>query len=104
MNITRVPSPKQFDNGDYDPVDSAPPDNYAGADEVIYWYSVGSYCGAGHALIFKNGKVALIGLSHCSCYGPWEGEPREYLDRIEVSPGLMAELEVFNRPDLFHVV
>ena len=106
MKVTRVKSPKQYSNGEYEPSDAAPPENYAGADEVIYWYSVGSYCGAGDALVLKDGKVALVGLSHCSCYGPWEDVPnaRDFKDKVEVSPGYMEELKVFKRPDLFTVV
>ena len=104
MKVSRVPSPKEYDNGDYDPTDYTPPENYAGADEIVYWYSVGSYCGAGNALVIKDGKAALVSLSHCSCYRPWEGEPRDFTVKVEVSPDYMRELEVFNRPDIFHVV
>ena len=106
MKVTRVESPKQYSNGEYEPMDSPPPDNFADADEILYWYSVGSYCGSGNALILKDGKVALASLSHCSCYGPWEDLPTgdAFKDKLEVSAHFMEELKVFNRPDLFTVV
>ena len=106
MKVTRVESPKQYSNGEYEPTESTPPDGYGGADEILYWYSVGDYCGAGIALLFKDGKVALDGLSHCSCYGPWEDEDTvfTFTDKLEVSAGMMEELKVFKRPDLFTVV
>lgn len=107
MIVKRVESPASYCRGDYEPQEYDPPENFGGADEIIYWYSVGDYCGAGEALLRKGDKWAHITMSHCSCNGPWDDEvlDREYQDPpFEVTEDYMKDLEVFARPDLFRVV
>jgi len=45
---------------------------------IVYDYQRSSYEGAGFALVcWKDGKIDLFNLSHCSCYGPTEKAPYE---------------------------
>ncbi len=104
MKVKRVDSPESYSRGEYEPQDDPPPADYGDADEIIYWYSSGSYCGAGQALIRKGKKYALIDLGHCSCYGPWDDRNVTYRDApISISAGYLPEVAVFNKPKLFKV-
>lgn len=38
----------------------------------VFWYSVGSYCGAGQALMGDGSEWWIKDMGHCSCYGPLE--------------------------------
>lgn len=41
---------------------------------VVYWYKIGDYCGDGEYLaLHKDGTLYNGGMSHCSCYGPFDG-------------------------------
>jgi hypothetical protein len=41
--------------------------------KVIYHYTYGSYEGYGELVAYtEDGKLDVIDLSHCSCYGPLE--------------------------------
>jgi hypothetical protein len=47
-----------------------------GAEEIWYWYSNGSYCGDGCAILRgADGRWGIVGLGHCSCMGPWDAAP-----------------------------
>ena len=50
-------------------------------DLVVTDYTAGSYDGSGDALGYssKSNRVYHWNLSHCSCYGPFDGGPMEYL-------------------------
>lgn len=47
----------------------------ADADLVVSEYEIGDYCGSGEALVYRKGLVEYWNLSHCSCYGPFDGGP-----------------------------
>jgi hypothetical protein len=68
MKVHRLDPPKVSDY--YDPSElSGYALNYiasAGAEEVWYWYSQGSYEGAGYLLARKGNEWAFDCLSHCS--------------------------------------
>lgn len=37
------------------------------------WYEYGDYDGNGEAIIIlEDGRATIVGLGHCSCYGPWD--------------------------------
>jgi hypothetical protein len=78
MEIIRVSTPKIYRDGM-----CSTPENFADYEinelkksnvtHIWYWYTTGSYEGAGRAVILlKNGKWKLLNLGHCSCYGPLE--------------------------------
>ena len=47
-----------------------------GAEEIWYWYSNGSSCGDGCAILRgADGRWGIVGLGHCSCMGPWDAAP-----------------------------
>lgn len=55
---------------DEEGVSGIPEDQFLWA---IYWYKVGYYEGEGEAVALdKDGMLWQIGLSHCSCYAPFE--------------------------------
>lgn len=94
ISLIRVQSPEGYTSGEYSPVDIYslfhPADvvyNFPKDTKYIfYWYSEGSYCGAGYAL-FWNGKNKwwLKSMSHCSCNGPMEylNDFREYFKTLD---------------------
>lgn len=52
-------------------------------DWVVTYYKVGSYEGDGEAVFYKDGKVAIVNLSHCSCHGPGSDEELNYNYTLE---------------------
>jgi hypothetical protein len=42
---------------------------------LTYAYYVDTYEGGGEAVAYKDGKLYIYNLGHCSCYGPLEGSP-----------------------------
>jgi hypothetical protein len=98
MTIKRLNSPEGYNSGEYDPSDLSEWDVEKLAalkpDVCFYWYSTGSYCGAGQFLFRVEGKWHLWDGSHCSCYGPLEDvylvEGRT-LDEIEASCAPMID-------------
>jgi len=102
MKVKYIDSPKNYQGGDWEPEQCDPTNS--GADEIIYWYSSGSYCGAGTALLRKGDQWAVLDLGHCSCYGPWEDTPVYKDTPIEVSRAYYDEdLAIFNKKKLFKI-
>lgn len=42
-------------------------------DVLITDYEIGDYCGSGEAVGIKDNQIDVYNLSHCSCYGPFDG-------------------------------
>lgn len=68
--IHRVESPPEYTIGEWEPGDIGGfPDD---CEVAAYWYSSGSYCGAGQVVCKIGGLWRHVDLGHCSCTGPEE--------------------------------
>lgn len=52
-------------------------------DWVVTHYKNDTYDGSGEAVFYKDGKVAIVNLAHCSCYGPGDSQELEYIYTLE---------------------
>lgn len=67
-------------------------------DSVVGWYQSGYYEGDGFAIVkTTDDKFGQISMSHCSCYGPWDGFKiptqtwEEMLEQAKRNPKWMEE-------------
>ncbi len=72
MFVKQVENPKSsYEHSEIDFNGNYPPN----IEAAIYDYGIGDYCGGGSMLLkfLEDDNWYIIGLDHCSCFGPEEG-------------------------------